>query len=198
MAGLPLSVERDPANQSTTGALSSWTRRTASRVCANTAPRGGAARCLLLRTLTPSLMLLFRLRFRTRFVRSVERRAWVFCERATTLGLTTSFGPPLQITRRFKGTSGAAALVAGVAALVISANNDLTAAQVCDVLERTASKDLDLEGGTPTITWKVIVACLPFESSPSTHSTTSNGRREVRAATMPSLPRSLTTHCRYS
>ena len=39
----------------------------------------------------------------------------------------------------------------------------------------------------PTIAWKVIVACLPFESSPSTHSTTSNGRREVRAATMPEV-----------
>ena len=96
----------------------------------------------------------------------------VFCEQATTLGLTTSFGPPLQITRRSKGTSGAAALVAGVAALVISANNDLTAAQVCDVLERAASKDLDLEGGTrppgPSQAWEM-APIPPFQRGDFDH-----------------------------
>lgn len=40
------------------------------------------------------------------------------------------------------GTSAATAIVAGVAGLVISANPDLTAAQVVSILQKTASKDL--------------------------------------------------------
>ena len=46
-------------------------------------------------------------------------------------------------TDRFGGTSSACPLVAGVAALVLSANPDLTAAEVKDVLQSTADKIVD-------------------------------------------------------
>jgi hypothetical protein len=66
------------------------------------------------------------------------------------LGLTTSTGDPNGVTHRFKGTSGSAALVAGVAALVLSANPSLCAAEVCDVLRMSASKDLDCTSKDPS------------------------------------------------
>ena len=47
------------------------------------------------------------------------------------------------MTDFFGGTSSATPLVAGIAALVISANPDLTALEVISILKRTASKDLD-------------------------------------------------------
>ncbi len=60
------------------------------------------------------------------------------------LGITTASGDTTQtVTSRFGGTSSATPLVAGIAALVISANPDLTAAQVISILKRTAGKDLD-------------------------------------------------------
>jgi hypothetical protein len=62
------------------------------------------------------------------------------------LGLTTSTGDPEKPTNRFKGTSGAAALVAGVAALVLSANPGLSASEVCRILQSSASKDLSQMG----------------------------------------------------
>lgn len=45
---------------------------------------------------------------------------------------------------KFGGTSSAAPLVAGIAALVISANPRLTAFEVASILQRTACKDLNL------------------------------------------------------
>jgi subtilisin family serine protease len=48
-----------------------------------------------------------------------------------------------RYTGRFGGTSSATPLVAGVAALVLSANSDLTAAEVKDVLQTTADKIVD-------------------------------------------------------
>ena len=51
--------------------------------------------------------------------------------------------PDNQYTRMFGGTSGAAPVVAGVAALILSANPDLTAGQVKQILKATAAKDLD-------------------------------------------------------
>jgi subtilisin-like proprotein convertase family protein len=59
------------------------------------------------------------------------------------------------VTEEFGGTSSAAPLVAGVAALVISANPDLSALEVVSILKQTASKDLDFEGypRTPSATF---------------------------------------------
>lgn len=52
------------------------------------------------------------------------------------------------MTDRLKGTSAAAALVAGVAALVIEANPSLSATEVCEILTRTASHDLMIKPRT--------------------------------------------------
>ncbi|HEY0586584.1 MAG TPA: proprotein convertase P-domain-containing protein, partial [Pseudoduganella sp.] len=62
----------------------------------------------------------------------------------TGLGITTASGSSAAVTASFGGTSSATPLVAGVAALAISANPSLTAAQVISVLKRTAAKDLNL------------------------------------------------------
>lgn len=59
------------------------------------------------------------------------------------LGITTATGDPISVTPSFGGTSSATPLVAGIAALVISANPSLSAAEVISILKRTASKDLD-------------------------------------------------------
>ena len=60
------------------------------------------------------------------------------------LGITTTTGPsPSGVTDSFGGTSSATPLVAGVAALTISANPNLTALEVISILKQTASKDLD-------------------------------------------------------
>lgn len=61
------------------------------------------------------------------------------------LGITTATGPS-DVTERFGGTSSAAPLVAGIAALVVSANPELTALEVISILKKTASKDLNFEG----------------------------------------------------
>jgi subtilisin family serine protease len=52
--------------------------------------------------------------------------------------------PDNQYTRLFGGTSGAAPVVTGIAALILSANPSLTAAQVKQIIRATAAKDLDV------------------------------------------------------
>lgn len=59
------------------------------------------------------------------------------------LGITTATGESSGVTRRFGGTSSATPLVAGIAALTISANPDLSALEVISILKQTASKDFD-------------------------------------------------------
>ncbi|MEM7477672.1 MAG: proprotein convertase P-domain-containing protein [Planctomycetota bacterium] len=58
-------------------------------------------------------------------------------------GITTAKGVD-RVTSIFGGTSSATPLVAGIAALVISANPDLTALEVISLLKQTASKDLNM------------------------------------------------------
>ncbi|MBI3155247.1 MAG: proprotein convertase P-domain-containing protein, partial [Burkholderiales bacterium] len=60
------------------------------------------------------------------------------------LGIVAPTGEGSQVTLSFGGTSSATPLVAGVAALVISAHPQATAAEVISLLRRSASKDLDL------------------------------------------------------
>ena len=62
------------------------------------------------------------------------------------LGITTSTGPVDGTTNSFGGTSSATPLVAGIAALVISANSELSALEVIALLKETAAKDLDMTG----------------------------------------------------
>jgi subtilisin family serine protease len=59
------------------------------------------------------------------------------------LHITTASGNHLGVDFSFGGTSAAAPLVAGIAALVISANEKLTAPEVISILKRTAEKNLD-------------------------------------------------------
>lgn len=71
----------------------------------------------------------------------------------------------------FGGTSAAAPLVAGVAALVRSANPNLTACEVASILKQTADKDLDMsgyprchrDGDLPDAQWDVS-PIAPFDS----------------------------------
>lgn len=81
----------------------------------------------------------------------------------TGLGITTTTGEGSGVTATFGGTSSATPLVAGIAALTISANPSLTPAQIIFILKRTASKNLNLAGYPrtppasfdPTPTWDV-------------------------------------------
>lgn len=59
------------------------------------------------------------------------------------LGITTTTGESTGVTSSFGGTSSATPLVAGVAALTISANPELSALEVISILKQTAAKDLD-------------------------------------------------------
>ncbi|MEM7245902.1 MAG: proprotein convertase P-domain-containing protein [Acidobacteriota bacterium] len=59
------------------------------------------------------------------------------------LFIITATGSDDEVTEFFGGTSAAAPLVAGVVALIISANPRLSAAEVSSILRSTASKDLD-------------------------------------------------------
>ncbi|MBE9571473.1 MAG: proprotein convertase P-domain-containing protein [Proteobacteria bacterium] len=61
------------------------------------------------------------------------------------LGITTTTGEPGGVIHEFGGTSSATPLVAGIAALTISANPDLTALEVVSILQQTAAKDLDFQ-----------------------------------------------------
>ena len=86
------------------------------------------------------------------------------------LGVTTTTGSGGGITEQFGGTSSATPLVAGIAALVVSANSNLTALEVASILKQTAAKDLSLEGYPrtpsasydPNPTWDVS-PIAPFE-----------------------------------
>ena len=62
------------------------------------------------------------------------------------LGITTTTGNTGGVTHKFGGTSSATPLVAGIAALTISANPDLAALEIISILKQTASKDLDFQG----------------------------------------------------
>lgn len=62
------------------------------------------------------------------------------------LGITTTTGAAGGVTPAFGGTSSATPLVAGIAALVVSANPNLTALEVASILKRTASKNVSMEG----------------------------------------------------
>lgn len=69
----------------------------------------------------------------------------------TGLPVTTVLGNEIDATRgNFGGTSSATPLVAGIAALVISADPDITAIDVISELKRTAFKDLDMTGYAQT------------------------------------------------
>ncbi|MEO1653513.1 MAG: S8 family serine peptidase, partial [Bacteroidota bacterium] len=62
------------------------------------------------------------------------------------LGITTTSGASPLVDDAFGGTSSATPLVAGIAGLIISANPSLSALEVISVLQKTASKDLNMEG----------------------------------------------------
>jgi subtilisin-like proprotein convertase family protein len=62
------------------------------------------------------------------------------------LGVTTTTGAASGLTDDFGGTSSATPLVAGIAALILSANPDLTALEVVSILKSTASKNISLDG----------------------------------------------------
>ena len=66
--------------------------------------------------------------------------------RATVEGLDVTTADGAGFTDNFGGTSSACPLVAGIAALVISANPRLSAAEVISILKQTASKDLEMSG----------------------------------------------------
>ncbi len=67
----------------------------------------------------------------------------------TGLGILTASGASPFFDPGFGGTSSATPLVAGIAALVISANPQLTALQVVSILQKTASKDLKISTTYP-------------------------------------------------
>jgi hypothetical protein len=62
------------------------------------------------------------------------------------LGITTASADDCGYTHNFKGTSASAALVAGVAGLILSANNLLTATDVVNIMKKTASSELNFAG----------------------------------------------------
>lgn len=85
-------------------------------------------------------------------------------------GIVTALGGN-DVRDNFGGTSSATPLVAGVAALVISANPQLSGVEVIQILKRTASKDLNLTGWprtppaayNPDTSWDVS-PIAPFDS----------------------------------
>ncbi|GAA0877369.1 hypothetical protein GCM10009119_03370 [Algoriphagus jejuensis] len=60
------------------------------------------------------------------------------------LGITTTSGDGQFFSAQFGGTSSSTPLVAGITGLVISANPELSAQEVISILQKTASKDLNL------------------------------------------------------
>ena len=87
------------------------------------------------------------------------------------LGVTTTTGQPGGVTHEFGGTSSATPLVAGIAALMVSANPDLTALEIVSILKQTASNDLDFQayprtpsaGFDPDTSWD-ISPIAPFDN----------------------------------
>lgn len=85
-------------------------------------------------------------------------------------GIVTTTGQS-DVTPRFGGTSSATPLVAGIAALVISANPQLTGLEVISTLQQTASRDLNFTDWPktpsasydPNPTWDVSPVS-PFQS----------------------------------
>lgn len=72
------------------------------------------------------------------------------------LGITTATGPSqddrkADVTHKFGGTSSATPLTAGIAALVISANDTLQAKNVAEILKNTAYKDLNMTAYAKTM-----------------------------------------------
>ena len=71
-------------------------------------------------------------------------------------GITTAYGPEhgldksTEVTDAFGGTSSATPLVAGIAALALSANPDLTAHELQHLLQETASQDLSFSAYSRT------------------------------------------------
>lgn len=98
------------------------------------------------------------------------------------LGITTTMGEVGSVTESFGGTSSATPLVAGIAALTISANPELTALEVVSILKQTASKDLSLEGYPrtppanfdPDPTWDVS-PIAPFDRGDFTNTSGADG-----------------------
>ena len=68
----------------------------------------------------------------------------------TGLPVVTASGSEGGINQGFGGTSSATPLVAGVAALVLSANDNLSAIELAQLLKQTASKDLNMRGYSRT------------------------------------------------
>ncbi len=66
------------------------------------------------------------------------------------LGISTTTGTSTNVTHSFGGTSSATPLVAGIAALVISANPALSTVEVISVLQKTAGKDLNMQAYAKT------------------------------------------------
>lgn len=60
------------------------------------------------------------------------------------LGIVTTTGGLTLVREDFGGTSSATPLVAGISALAISANPEITAFELASVLRRTASKELEM------------------------------------------------------
>jgi subtilisin-like proprotein convertase family protein/subtilisin family serine protease len=80
--------------------------------------------------------------------------------------IITTTGDSALTTDKFGGTSSAAPLVAAVAALVISADPNLAAYQVADLLKRTASKDLDPAAYARTPAWPGVDPDASWDVSP--------------------------------
>ena len=88
------------------------------------------------------------------------------------VGITTALGGD-DVRDNFGGTSSATPLVAGIAALAISANPELTSSEIISLLKRTASKDLNMTrwprtppasfDPDPTASWD-ISPIVPFDS----------------------------------
>eukprot|EP00168_Porphyra_purpurea_P017212 TRINITY_DN5854_c0_g1_i1.p1 TRINITY_DN5854_c0_g1~~TRINITY_DN5854_c0_g1_i1.p1 ORF type:complete len:705 (-),score=55.89 TRINITY_DN5854_c0_g1_i1:93-2207(-) len=86
------------------------------------------------------------------------------------LGVVTATGG--GITDSFGGTSSATPLVAGIAALVISANPELSALQVAEILKDTCDVNLDLTGyqktkgkNLPIVNSSTLTGSNPFDVS---------------------------------
>jgi hypothetical protein len=71
------------------------------------------------------------------------------------LGISTASGEGTGVTNSFGGTSSATPLTAGIVALIISANPNLSASEVIAILKKTAAKNLNLTAypRTPAATY---------------------------------------------